>query len=319
MYLACEVAGPVPFGRQAHHCDGARRRQDAAQRGDVVLHVIEGSVGPQTLMVRAHDRHCYTACGQERACAASAAAEGEAARPNAQAKDWPAPSVRGVSSLERGVPQGASTEGASGRSGKRVDANLSGKADSEGKPTVRAVVCGPSGSCTCPPTCGTPRCIELHVELGAKMVPFAGYEMPVNYPGGILAEHRHCRQSAALFDVSHMGQLRLKGDDARARARDAGAGGRRSTSACSKQRYALFTNCARRHPRRPDDHAARERPAADRQRGLQGSRHAPPRHPPRPALHGGADARACAARAAGAQGGEGAGAPERRRRASSPS
>ena len=39
---------------------------------------------------------------------------------------------------------------------------------------------------------------ELHLELGAKMVPFAGYEMPVNYPGGIIAEHRQCRESAAL-------------------------------------------------------------------------------------------------------------------------
>lgn len=56
----------------------------------------------------------------------------------------------------------------------------------------------------------------LHVELGAKMVAFAGYSMPVSYPAGILAEHRHCRESAALFDVSHMGQLRLVGDDAAA-------------------------------------------------------------------------------------------------------
>ena len=48
------------------------------------------------------------------------------------------------------------------------------------------------------------------------MVPFAGYEMPVQYPHGILAEHRQCRDSAALFDVSHMGQLRLLGDDAAA-------------------------------------------------------------------------------------------------------
>jgi aminomethyltransferase len=54
----------------------------------------------------------------------------------------------------------------------------------------------------------------LHLELGAKMMPFAGYEMPVHYPGGILAEHRHCRDAAALFDVSHMGQIRLVGDDA---------------------------------------------------------------------------------------------------------
>ena len=49
----------------------------------------------------------------------------------------------------------------------------------------------------------------LHVELGAKMVPFAGYDMPVSYPAGIMAEHKHCRAAAGLFDVSHMGQLRL--------------------------------------------------------------------------------------------------------------
>jgi aminomethyltransferase len=84
---------------------------------------------------------------------------------------------------------------------------------------------------------------ELHLELGAKMVPFAGYEMPVNYPGGIIAEHRQCRESASLFDVSHMGQLRLVGDDAAAALEtlvpmdiiDLGVG---------KQRYALFTNAA---------------------------------------------------------------------------
>jgi aminomethyltransferase len=56
----------------------------------------------------------------------------------------------------------------------------------------------------------------LHVSLGAKMVPFAGYEMPVSYPEGILAEHRHCRDGAALFDVSHMGQVLLLGDEAAA-------------------------------------------------------------------------------------------------------
>ena len=55
---------------------------------------------------------------------------------------------------------------------------------------------------------------NFDAELGAKMVPFAGYAMPVSYPAGILAEHRHCRDSAALFDVSHMGQVRLVGDDA---------------------------------------------------------------------------------------------------------
>jgi aminomethyltransferase len=53
----------------------------------------------------------------------------------------------------------------------------------------------------------------LHVALGARMVPFAGYEMPVQYPSGILAEHLHTRASAGLFDVSHMGQARLEGPD----------------------------------------------------------------------------------------------------------
>src|SRR5271163_557541 len=51
----------------------------------------------------------------------------------------------------------------------------------------------------------------LHVELGARMAPFAGYEMPVQYPNGILAEHLHTRAQAGLFDVSHMGQIRLSG------------------------------------------------------------------------------------------------------------
>jgi len=53
----------------------------------------------------------------------------------------------------------------------------------------------------------------LHVALGARMVPFAGYEMPVQYPGGIIAEHTHTRASAGLFDVSHMGQGWLIGPD----------------------------------------------------------------------------------------------------------
>jgi len=57
---------------------------------------------------------------------------------------------------------------------------------------------------------------DLHVELGARMVPFAGYSMPVQYPAGLMAEHLHTRQAAGLFDVSHMGQLRLVGPDAAA-------------------------------------------------------------------------------------------------------
>jgi aminomethyltransferase len=56
----------------------------------------------------------------------------------------------------------------------------------------------------------------LHTELGAKMVPFAGYSMPVQYPMGLMAEHAHTRTAAGLFDVSHMGQLLLRGKDAAA-------------------------------------------------------------------------------------------------------
>jgi aminomethyltransferase len=57
---------------------------------------------------------------------------------------------------------------------------------------------------------------DLHVSLGARMVPFAGYSMPVQYPAGLMAEHKHTRTAAGLFDVSHMGQLRLVGEDAAA-------------------------------------------------------------------------------------------------------
>ena len=56
----------------------------------------------------------------------------------------------------------------------------------------------------------------LHLELGARMVPFAGYAMPVQYPAGLMAEHRHTRTAAGLFDVSHMGQLTLSGPEAAA-------------------------------------------------------------------------------------------------------
>jgi aminomethyltransferase len=54
----------------------------------------------------------------------------------------------------------------------------------------------------------------LHRELGARMVPFAGYELPVQYPAGIIREHLHTRAAASLFDVSHMGQLVLGGPGA---------------------------------------------------------------------------------------------------------
>ena len=54
---------------------------------------------------------------------------------------------------------------------------------------------------------------DEHVRLGARMVPFAGYAMPVQYPAGILAEHNWTRESAGLFDVSHMGQCFVTGPD----------------------------------------------------------------------------------------------------------
>ena len=80
-----------------------------------------------------------------------------------------------------------------------------------------------------------------HLEHGARMMPFAGYEMPVHYPGGIIAEHKHCRGSAALFDVSHMGQLRLLGDEA-ARALETLLPVDVLGLAVGQQRYAFFTD-----------------------------------------------------------------------------
>ncbi len=84
----------------------------------------------------------------------------------------------------------------------------------------------------------------LHLELGAKMVPFAGYDMPVQYPTGILAEHLQTRRQAGLFDVSHMGQLRLTarpGSDA-ARALERLVTADIAGLKPGRMRYALFTN-----------------------------------------------------------------------------
>ena len=87
---------------------------------------------------------------------------------------------------------------------------------------------------------------DLHVGLGGKMVPFAGYEMPVQYPMGVMKEHLHCRAAAGLFDVSHMGQVVLRpksGDLA-----DAALALERLVPvsilalAEGRQRYAIFTN-----------------------------------------------------------------------------
>jgi glycine cleavage system T protein (aminomethyltransferase) len=86
----------------------------------------------------------------------------------------------------------------------------------------------------------------LQVELGARMVPFAGYEMPVQYPLGVLKEHLHTRAAAGLFDVSHMGQIVL-----RAKSGDVGDAARALERlvpvdivdlAPGRLRYAFFTN-----------------------------------------------------------------------------
>ncbi|MFJ5235589.1 glycine cleavage system aminomethyltransferase GcvT [Pseudomonas neuropathica] len=81
----------------------------------------------------------------------------------------------------------------------------------------------------------------LHLELGARMVPFAGYEMPVQYPLGVMREHQHTREQAGLFDVSHMGQIRLHGAGA-AQALEALVPVDIVDLLVGMQRYALFTN-----------------------------------------------------------------------------
>ena len=80
---------------------------------------------------------------------------------------------------------------------------------------------------------------DLHIALGAKMVPFAGYEMPVQYPMGVMGEHNHTRARAGLFDVSHMGQVILR---APAQALEALVPVDVQGLAPWRQRYALFTN-----------------------------------------------------------------------------
>ncbi len=82
---------------------------------------------------------------------------------------------------------------------------------------------------------------DLHIALGARMVPFAGYTMPVQYPSGLVAEHHHTRNHAGLFDVSHMGQLRLVGPDAAA-AFETLMPVDVIELAVGKQRYGLLTN-----------------------------------------------------------------------------
>ena len=82
---------------------------------------------------------------------------------------------------------------------------------------------------------------DEHRALGATLVPFAGYEMPVRYPAGIMAEHTHTRAAAGLFDVSHMGQLRLTGPAA-TEALERLVPGDIEGLASGAMRYTQFTN-----------------------------------------------------------------------------
>lgn len=87
---------------------------------------------------------------------------------------------------------------------------------------------------------------SLHVDAGGKMVPFAGYAMPLNYADGIMAEHRHVRDHAGLFDVSHMGQVRLRarsgGGEAAAHALERLVPADIVALKTGRQRYTQFTN-----------------------------------------------------------------------------
>ena len=86
---------------------------------------------------------------------------------------------------------------------------------------------------------------DLHVELGAKLVPFAGYEMPVQYPMGVLKEHLHTRSAVGVFDVGHMGQVILRpraGMEALVAGLEAMMPVAVQGLAEGRQRYGLFTN-----------------------------------------------------------------------------
>ena len=88
------------------------------------------------------------------------------------------------------------------------------------------------------------------------MVPFAGYDMPVQYPTGILAEHNWTRENAGLFDVSHMGQCVISGPgfEAVAKAMEKLVPADILSLAPHQQRYSQLLERGGRHARRPDDH-----------------------------------------------------------------
>ena len=114
---------------------------------------------------------------------------------------------------------------------------------------------------------------DLHLECGAKMVPFAGYAMPVQFTEGVLREHLHTRAAAGLFDVSHMGQLFLHGIGAAA-ALEKLVPGEIQGLAPGYMRYTQFTNEIGGHfennvIRHGDER--RQKVIRCRQRGLQES------------------------------------------------
>lgn len=84
---------------------------------------------------------------------------------------------------------------------------------------------------------------DLHLEQGAKMTAFAGYQMPVQYGKGIIHEHLHCRSKAGFFDISHMGQCRMGGDQAAAELERLTPGGIVDLPV-GAQKYTLLTNDA---------------------------------------------------------------------------
>jgi len=82
----------------------------------------------------------------------------------------------------------------------------------------------------------------LHIELGARIVPFGGYDMPLNYPAGIISEHKHTRDQASLFDVSHMGQALLSHPDDAATIMERLAPGDIAALKPGRMRYTQLTN-----------------------------------------------------------------------------
>ncbi|MGZ4999872.1 MAG: glycine cleavage system aminomethyltransferase GcvT, partial [Methylomonas sp.] len=82
---------------------------------------------------------------------------------------------------------------------------------------------------------------DLHIELGAKMMAFAGYAMPVNFHKGIIHEHLYCRKHAGLFDISHMGQCKILGENAASELDKLTSGGI-DDLVCGAQKYTVLTN-----------------------------------------------------------------------------